>query len=338
MSRRCAIVAAVVLVSAIAGTATAQQAQITQLLFTTSGDPELVASPTPDGEAGEVVAWRKCPPGAACEDVPMERPDDRQIAPGDVPAGTTFEVDVRSSGTGQTTTDRSPPWGGQVTPTRAPAAEGTIRVGGIVHPIAAEWTGGWGDDRSVVGLEVCRRSTGSGCETLSSTRGGVPTCPRTAAVIGHRYRGWWVRAVDWRVPADMEFPDVGYSRAREIPVPPSDRTAARSAFVGRVARRGAGFAECRRPRISIYRAARRRGGRLEFGTVRCVSACEVVLTVRHGRRLTRRTQEPHPDRNTVAIPARTRIGVDRGRVTIVVNSRHARQRLRVRLPRTGRAR
>ncbi len=178
-----AVVAAVVL----PGVARAQQAAITQRVFDLDGNPQLVANPSPDGSKGS-VSWAICRPAAlSCDPAGSER----VLEPGPQPAGTVFEASVDYAG--QRTTDRSPAWGGRVTATTRPVLAGRARVGRRVHARKAGWTGGWGDESDLLVVQACRTRTAKHCVILA---------PRP---IPRRYRGWFVFAVDRRLPAQQAF-------------------------------------------------------------------------------------------------------------------------------------
>jgi hypothetical protein len=304
----------------IAPPAAAQRAEITQHVFDDDGLPRLVANPVPNGARGEVVAWRMCPPAAACQPLPTDGRDHRSFEPGDVAAGTSFEVDVVADD-GVTTTDRSTPWLGRVTAATPPAVAGTLRVGGLARPVPAGWTGGWTGDYDRLRLEACATATGRRCETLSAQGEDPPVCPGGAAVLGRRYAGWWVRSVDQRVSADSIFAGVGYALPRDIPLARLSRTTVRSELVGPVRRVRGAFAECATPRITIPRRVERAPGRRVFARVQCTSACDVLLVVRDARRTIRRRGEPGRS-GGVGLPASTRLVGARVDVRVVVNGRH----------------
>jgi len=230
----------------VAPSAVAQRAAMTQQVFDEHGLPVLVANPVPDGGRGRVVAWRMCPPGAACQPVAVDGADDRSIEPGDVPAGTSFEVDVVAE-SGEKTTARSTPWLGRVSATSVPTVTGALRVGRLVRPVRASWSGGWEADRDLLRIEACASATGRRCETLSAQGEDPPTCPGGAAVLGRRYTGWWVRAVDRRIAADAAFAGVGYDLPRDIPLARPSQTTVRSELVGPVLPARHGFVECAKP-------------------------------------------------------------------------------------------
>ncbi len=65
------------------------------------------------------------------------------------------------------------------------------RKGG--YPDRGTWKGGWVHHWAMFNLEACRTRAGTGCETLSAQDEDPLTCPGVGAVIGRRYRGWWLR-------------------------------------------------------------------------------------------------------------------------------------------------
>jgi hypothetical protein len=304
----------------VAPSAAAQRAGITQQVFDDDGLPVLVANPVQNGNRGQVVAWRLCPPAGACQPVPTDGRDDRSIEPGDVAAGTSFEVDVLAN-SGETTTDRSTPWLGRVTATTAPAVTGTLRVGRLARPVPASWSGGWTGDYDLLRLEACATAAGRRCETLSAQGEDPPVCPGGAAVLGRRYTGWWVRAVDHRVALDSAFAGPGYELPRDIPLARPSPTTVRSGLLGPVRRARGAFSECAKPRIAILARVRRAPGRRVFARVQCTSACDVLLVVRDARRTIRRRGEPRRE-GEVGLPAHTRLVGARAEVRVVVNGRH----------------
>lgn len=296
----------------------AQTAEVTQEIFNRQGLPLLIANPTPDGGKGKIVAWRKCPPRAGCEPVPVEGDDDRSIEPGDVPVGTIFEADALSSGA--LTTARSLAWRGRVTANAPPSLAGTLRVGRLLRPEGGTWTGGWDADYSRLGLEACREPDGRRCETLSAEGEDPPGCTDGRAVLGRRYEGWWVRAVESRFARDTAFGGVGHLRIRDVPPPKPGRTVARTPLLGPVRPNAGNFRECARPSASILARPRILDGRLTFARVLCVSSCDVVLIVRDARRRVRLRTEPSPF-GFVGLPRRTRLAGRRAVVRVIVNGR-----------------
>src|SRR3954465_16003715 len=94
-----------------------------------AGDPVVLAT------AGtEPISWRACV-GMDC------RTFDGHIWPaGETAPGTVFTATAGGESAS------APAWGGRVTATDLPALAGDAVVGGSVRPVAAHWTGGWGDE------------------------------------------------------------------------------------------------------------------------------------------------------------------------------------------------
>ena len=167
--------------------------------------------------------------------------------------------------------------------------------------------------------------TGERCETLSAQGEDPPVCPGAAAVLGRRYAGWWVRAVDHRISAQSAFAGVGYSAPRFIPIAKPSRVTVRSEFVGPVKTDNGAFDECVRPRIQILRRVHQVPRSIVFATVACTTTCEVQLRLRDARRAIKRRFELAGN-GVVSLPSRTRLAGRTVAVRVVVNGRHSAQR------------
>jgi hypothetical protein len=209
------------------------RAEISQQIFRRDGLPMLVANPVPRGDLGRVVRWLSCTPDGGCTEV-ASGDDVRVLEPGDVASGTTFTAEVLA-GSGERSSATSDPWNGRVTALTAPRVAGTLRVGALVRPVPARWTGGWPGDRHDLRMEACRDAAGMRCETIAAQHEDLPGCRRAAAVIRRRHAGWWIRAVDQRRPHDTATAGVGYERVRDVPLLKPSRTVVRSALRGPVA-------------------------------------------------------------------------------------------------------
>ena len=61
----------------------------------------------------------------------------------------------------------------------APGLTGDPVVGGTVKPVAARWSGGWGDEFTTVSVIACSLRTGGDCEYLTHPNGQAQLrCPR----------------------------------------------------------------------------------------------------------------------------------------------------------------
>lgn len=180
----------------------AQAAESVRWGHAPDGNP-LLTSP---GEPGRtLVQWWACSPSEACRAI-GPAPDnsyalqDPQLAPGTTARGTYFE------GMGFDFDERSPMWMGQVTARNHPRVVGSLRVGRPLVPKGALWSGGWADDTSTLALVACPASARATCEYLLTAQKTVTgPGPRT---LGRKHRGWYVYAVDHRVPADGPAPDL----------------------------------------------------------------------------------------------------------------------------------
>ncbi len=110
--------------------------------------------------------------------------------------------------------------------------KGSVRVGELVRPRAARWTGGWGNELDILQLQVCRSRAGDGCVVISDSlyENG---CPGAGAVLGSQYRGFFLRVVDQRIGRDTAFPAIAYLPGHVPVISPGPDAAA--AVFGRIA-------------------------------------------------------------------------------------------------------
>ncbi len=90
---------------------------------------------------------------------------DETFEPGPTPADAVLQLETTRLG--KTTTDRTPTWRGRVTNVSPPTLAGVLSVGETLHPRAGQWRGGWGDDRSQVGVRACRTARGEDCRAMT---------------------------------------------------------------------------------------------------------------------------------------------------------------------------
>lgn len=162
------------------------------------GWPRLAAYYQPYTFGGPEPAWRVCAP--TCGTVVATG---NSFTPGPTEPGTTFEASTTFGGV--TTTARSGPWRGRIGNVAAPTLVGEPRIGRHVDPRPGAWSGGWGDETSLVGVRACPSAAGVDCVSVSSAGiqpGGGP------ALIGPAYAGWYVGAYDVRIGARTAFPAI----------------------------------------------------------------------------------------------------------------------------------
>jgi hypothetical protein len=182
-----------------------------------------------------------CPPGDVCRWIANEP----RHEPGETAPGTVFESQL-----GNGTMERSPAWRGRVAATAGAALEGSATPGGRVRPVPATWTGGWGDERSVSAVLVCRSRTRQNCEVLN---GKVPRDGYLFAVEHRLSR-------DEAAPGDLTRPQPSARVSLSAPVPVAAE-----------------------PPDATVELRRRALGRV-VGTVTCARRCSVVVTAGGERR------------------------------------------------------
>jgi hypothetical protein len=198
-----------------------------QAVFNAAGHSLLVANFNPNGSL-VTPHWLICSPSPRSTCMPAHTRD-RALDPGPRPAGTVFRATARYLGR---TYAAQVTWHGRVTAVSRPSLAGHPRVGAQVFPIPARWRGGWGAEFDQLGVEACPTRTARRCVTVS---GGQLGCPEhTPAVLRSSIKGWYVFALDARLPADQACAGVGYSSESAIPVWPIGQTVARSAPRGPV--------------------------------------------------------------------------------------------------------
>jgi hypothetical protein len=230
-----------------------------------------------------VDGLRACPPSGPCQEIDdLALPHD----PGETAAGTVFEADVFG------VEQRSRAWTGRVGSTLEPTMRGTLALGGTLTPVAAQWSGGWGDDVSSLALYVCR------------TEGG-DDCVASGGQLRAEHQGRYAFAVDTRratndhaLPAQADGAAAGLpSRTATISVSaaagPIATTAAAAPAIPapRVpggSSPGTTTPKAKKPKVTLRKRVLRKGKRVTVGSITCATRCRVRLTVGDGRRTLRR--------------------------------------------------
>jgi hypothetical protein len=196
---------------------------------------------------------------------------DRELEVGDAPAGSVFEATATYRG--RSVSARSVPYLGSVRAVRPPGLTGHLRVGGLVQPVAAAWTGGWGSERSHLQTQVCRHGS---CKVIADDV-YWDRCPGAGAVLPARYAGWHVRVVDQRVGRDIGWPDFAVGTPEALkPLEPLPAQAA--ATFGPIRSATGPYLLCR---------ARSTPAGVVLGSVSCTPSCRVTVVARHGKRRAR---------------------------------------------------
>lgn len=248
----------------------ADGAKIDGLGITAEGYPSLQGGYSPDYGLAR-PNWRICSP--ECGPVVSVN---EFFETGSVPAGTVVELSTTYRG--RTTTDRTPPWRGIVQNSAPPTFTGAAQIGSRMTPRKGVWTGGFGDEFSLIGLQACLTPAMLDCRALtaSSFQPGNPESVELDAA----YAGWYVGAVEARYGGGSAFTLPGYAfppgELSFYDAPRVHQTVAAGALVGPVPPP----TDEQRPTVAWRsRAAVRRAGVADFGTARCPVACGLKLTV-----------------------------------------------------------
>lgn len=231
-----------------------------------------------------VDGLRACPNGGGCQEI-----DDLALPyePGEVAAGTVYEADVFG------VTQKSAPWGGRVGARLEPTMRGTLALGATLTPVAAEWSGGWGDDVSQLSLFVCRTEAGGDCRYV-------------AGPLRNEYAGMYAFAVDVR-RANNDHVGLAPPDGSGYPLPSRTATVSVSTAAGPIATSAADAPaipaprvpgnsspttttpKAKAPKVTLRKRVLRAGKRVTVGSITCATRCRVRLSVGDGRRTLKRT-------------------------------------------------
>lgn len=230
-----------------------------QRIYDVGGDPVLVPSFSPDGSLAK-PSWEICDPSC--------RPaaDDQFLEPGLTAAGTTFRA-LADYG-GHRYVSETPPWQGRVATAGPPAVLGDTRVGRMVRPEPATWTGGWGDEYSALGVVACRTVAAQRCRTLMDVRYAAREMVRVPSWAAGRF----LFATDSRFAADTAYAGIGYRSPGSVPPVTPSQTVAFSQPLGPVT-------GPRPLRIRHRSRLVQRNRRVVVGRVRYSQPCRVQIEV-----------------------------------------------------------
>jgi hypothetical protein len=278
--------------------------------FNAAGDPVPEVGMYPDG-AASAIHWSICKPPntTACASLPAVH---GLASPGPEPVGTVFTMNAHYQGKSYAGSET---WQGAIHATVPPVLHGRPYVGSTVTPSAASWSGGWGSEHDQLGVEACRSAAGTGCVLLS---GGAQFCPgphqATAAVIGPWFTGWYVFALDARVPSEIACALPGYASEAATPLWKPGATVARSPAL-RVAGPPA-------PTVRIFPTAVVQGNHVLVASVRCSVRCHVWISVDLTGNHLASGERTGWSANKI-VTGRTRLGVwgsiPAGRVIVTIN-------------------
>lgn len=260
-----------------------------QAIFDDSGDPVVGANFVPDGSLAKAT-WEICEPERACRSAVSSG---WTVQPGAEPAGTRFVAEARYRGKSYSS---AVTWHGRVRAVTPPRLLGDRKVGSVMTPIAAEWTGGWGNESDQLGVEACRFATGRDCKMLG---GGELGCPDKSwrPRLGGWFAGWYLFALDARMARDEACAGTGYFANADLPVWKPGPTIARSNTIGIVT-------GPRRPTVKILPKVVLHGNRLAVASVDCLARCRVLANV-FGATYGSTSSETLTGHATVEVPRRS---------------------------------
>lgn len=237
-----------------------------QAVFNGAGNPVLAANFNPDGSLA-TPHWSICSPDSQglCT---AAAPTGHILQPGLEPAGTRFVATASYAGR---TYSAAVTWHGRVQAVSVPGLGGTEREGGVVDPLPARWTGGWGGEFDQLGVEACVTASGTRCRMLGGGELGCPDHSSRPRLRGW-FTGWYLFALDARLPKDEACAGTGYSTNADLPLWPVGETVVRSPALFKITGPP-------RPAVRFLRPAVLTNGTLHVARVRCLSRCTVRLEV-----------------------------------------------------------
>jgi hypothetical protein len=209
----------------------------------------------------------------------------------DLPAGTRVEGIVGGN------VARAATWNGPVVSLTPPALVGPAVTGEFVSVQPGTWSGGWDDDVDRAEVRACRTpdENPTGCRRLRAPKGR----PAHLLLVDRDLAGFYLRAVNWRVPRDgggtLLLRDPSTSPATPIVAGP--------------------------PKVDLRRRVMKFSRGYGVGYVRCHPTCSVTVIV-NGKRNASHTFTAG-GRRLIVLPrsARLRPGLLRVRVVVDGNLR-----------------
>src|SRR5262249_13158336 len=137
-------------------------------------------------------------------------------------------------------------------------------------PVAARWTGGWGDETSTLAIVGCPGRDRNDCQVLG-------TGPLT-------HGGWYLYAVDYRTAADVTAPPVFPAPGVTVPRPVASALVAVSTPIGPVAATKTAPDPNAKYKVTLLSQALTDDGDITVAQIRCLVRCAVQLRVSDGHR------------------------------------------------------
>jgi hypothetical protein len=322
---RWGLVAVCVLVTASTASADGERTISLAYYIADDGTGMLTANLSPDRWAAP--RWERClPDGSPCQPISPEL-DGTLVHTGDAPAGTVFRATASADGITMVAT--SDPYRGQLTRITPPRVQGALRVGSLVAPVGASWSGAWGGEQPFLQLQVCGDASGTNCRVISSTE-YWERCPGVGAVLRPDDQGRYLRVADQRYARIPIFAQRGVTDPRGLPPLKAVGNVAVTT-VGRIGpATGPAQSDCGgtrkyawppRRRVHIERRVARIGSRV-LARVSCTFVCSVRATLEQGTQVLRMSRQVRPGGSGALVLSATearRLIRGRARLTVLVD-------------------
>jgi len=238
-----------------------------------NGSGGMIASSNVEPPPGETFRWQACAPdGMAC--APFA--SGQKVGTADAAPNSVFVVTPSAAAP-----ERSPIWHGNVTASTPPSVSGHVRANTLVTPVPGIWKGGWAGDLNRTELAECRYRDGTGCSALTDLGGAA--CANEAVVLDPAFTGRYLRIADQTYAADAPFVEEGEDSLTFLGfVWPSGPTTS-VAVLGRIApATGPRTDHCGPAPRALGREPSATLSKQDVATIRCPSACTIVLRADRG--------------------------------------------------------
>ncbi len=270
---RAALCLALLIGLVVASGARAAEAPDMEVFLEGNGSGGMIASSNLEPPPGETFSWQTCAPaGMAC--VPFA--SGQKVGTADAGPNTVFTVTPSDA-----PTERTPVWHGNVTTSTPPSVSGQVRANTLVTPVPGKWKGGWSGDLDRTELAECRYADGTGCSALTDLGGAA--CAHEAVVLDPAFTGRYLRIADQTYAADDPFVEEDEDSLTFLgfvwPAGPTTSVA----VLGRIApATGPRTDHCGPAPRALGREPSATLSEHDVATIRCPSACTVVLRADRG--------------------------------------------------------
>jgi hypothetical protein len=238
-----------------------------------NGSGGMIASSNAATPPAESFSWQACTPnGIGC----ITFASGQKVATADAAPNTVFVVSPSDA-----PIERSPLWKGNVTASTPPSISGQLKANMLVTPVSGTWKGGWAGDLDRTELAECRYPDGTGCSALTDLGGAA--CADGAVVLDPAFTGRYLRVADQTYAADAQVDEDSENSLTFLgfvwPAGPTTSVA----VLGRIGRAtGPRTDHCGPAPRALGSEPSATLSKRDVATIRCPSACTVVLRADRG--------------------------------------------------------